>query len=361
VPNPLIPPCRRAVPLLAAAAVAACSVARPSSAGAAPAADIVFVWAPGAKVAPIDGVARRAGAAVIDRSPTATALPATASTLRRGIEAYDALRFDEAWATFEEARVLVDRSGAAGLTQTQLADLFLYRGLVKIQNGELNGSWDELVTSVTIDPVRVLDPARFPPRVASDLARVHHSLADRKRATLAVDAPPGCNVLVDGVPASAVGSAQLLVGSHWVYVTCADRAAWGTRVELTGDQQVVARNAGLAPPTDDEILIQARTIGTKAFVIVEIRSGVATARLVGVDGRERDRRTVAITGDLTVLAAAVDELLAPAPTTHWYQSRWAWAAGAAAIAAAILVPVTAAAMQNNNPSTWTARPTYTWR
>jgi hypothetical protein len=335
-------------------------VALPSWGEAAPAADVVVVWAPGAKVAPIDEVARQAGAAVIDRSPLANAIPATASILRRAIDAYDALRYDDAWATLEEARALADRTGAAGLTQAQLADLFLYRGLVKIQQGEPNTYWDELVTSVTIDPVRVLDPARFPPRVATELARVRQALTDRKHATLAVDAPSGCTVLIDGAAASAVGSAQRLVGSHWVHVTCADRAPWGTRVELTGDQLVVARNTVLAPPTDDEVLIQARTVGANAFVAVEVRSGVGTARLVGVDGRERDRRSVAITGDLVPLAGAVRQLLAPLDKSRWYESRWAWAAGAAALAAAILVPITAAITQNSSPSTWTAKPVYTW-
>lgn len=335
--------------------------ALPSSALAAPMADVVVVWAPGAKVGPIEDVARRAGAAVIDRSPAANPVPATPATLKRGIEAYDALRYDEAWQTLDEARALADRTGAAGLSQAQLADLFLYRGLVKIQQGEVNAYWDELVTSVTIDPVRVLDPARFPPRVASELERVHQSLADRKRATLAVDAPAGCSVVVDGAAASAVGTAQPLVGSHWVSVTCADRAPWGTRVELTGEQLVVARNTALAPPTDDEVLIQARTAGASAFIAVEIRSGVGTARLVGVDGRERDRRSVAVAGDLAPLARAVNELLAPLPRTHWYESRWAWAAGAAVIAAAILIPVTAAVTQNTTPSTWTVKPVYPWR
>jgi hypothetical protein len=347
-------------PLVTAIAVIACGVALPSRVGAAPNADVVVVWAPGAKVAPIDEVARRAGAAVIDRSPVANAIPATAATLKRGIEAYDALRLEDAWATLDEARALADRTGAAGLSQAQLADLFLYRGLVKIQQGELTAYWDELVTSVTIDPVRVLDPARFPPRVASELARVHQALQDRKRATLAVDAPPGCTALIDGAAASAVASAQLLVGSHWAYVTCADRAPWGTRVEVTGDQLVVARNTALAPPTDDEVLIQARTVGARAFVAVEVRSGVGTARLVGTDGRERDRRSVAITGDLTLLAGAVRELLAPIAKTPWYETRWAWAAGAAVAAAAILVPLTAAITQNTTPSTWTAKPVYTW-
>lgn len=346
-------------PLPLAAAVLAATW--PAAALAAPAADLVFVWAPGAKVAPIDDVARRAGAAVIDRSPVTTADPETASTLRRGIDAYDALRFDDAWATLEEARVLADRTGAAGLSQSQLADLFLYRGLVKIQRGELNESWDELVTSVTIDPVRVLDPARFPPRAAGELARVRQSLAERKRATLIVDAQAGCTALIDGTPASAVGSAQPLVGSHWVHVTCADRAPWGTRVELIGDQLVVARNAAVAPPTDDEVLIQARTAGAKAFVAVEVRSGVGTARLVGVDGRERDRRSVTVSGDLAPLAVAVQQLLQPRPSGRWYESRWAWAAGAAALAAAILIPLTAAIAQDDTPSSATVKADYEWR
>lgn len=345
-------------PWFVAVAVVVLGAARPSA--AAPSADVVVVWAPGARVAPIEDVARRAGAAVIDRSPAANALPATAATLKRGIEAYDALRFDDAWNTLDEARALADRTGGAGLTQSQLADLFLYRGLVKIQQGELNAYWDELVTSVVIDPVRVLDPARFPPRVATELARVHQALTDRKRATLAVDAPPGCMTLIDGAAASAVASAQPLVGSHWVYVTCADRAPWGTRVEVTGDQLVVARNPVLAPPTDDEVLIQARTVGAKAFVAVEIRSGVGTARLVGADGRERDRRSVRITGDLAPLARAVDQLLAPAATARWYDSRWVWAAGAAVLAAAIVVPLTAAATRDSQPTTVTIKPGYPW-
>ncbi|HEX8114381.1 MAG TPA: hypothetical protein VF516_41915, partial [Kofleriaceae bacterium] len=175
------------------ATVCAVAVAVPAAGWGAPAADLVVIWAPGAKREPIEDVARRAGAAVIDRSPTASAVPATASILKRGIDAYDALRFDEAWQTLDEVRALADRTGAAGLSQGQLADLFLYRGLVRIQQGELSAYWDELVTSVTIDPVRVLDPARFPPRVATELARVHEALRDRKRATLAVDAPAGCS------------------------------------------------------------------------------------------------------------------------------------------------------------------------
>ena len=124
-------------PLLAAIATVALGALLPASTMAAPAADVVVVWAPGAKVAPIEEVARRAGAAVVDRSPLADGVPDTASLLQRGIEAYDALRLDDAWEALDEARALADRTGAAGLTQAQLADLFLYRGLVKIQQNDL--------------------------------------------------------------------------------------------------------------------------------------------------------------------------------------------------------------------------------
>jgi hypothetical protein len=169
--------------------------------------------------------------------------------------------------------------------------------------------------------------------------------------------------MIDGAQANAVASAQTLVGSHWVHVTCADRAPWGTRVEVTGDQLVVARNAQLTPPTDDELLIQARTVGARAFVVVEIRSGVGSARLVGVDGRERDRRNVATTarGDLSRLAHAVQDLLAPVDRPQWYESRWVWAGGAAVLAAAIAIPLTAALTQGSSPSTFSVRPVFQWR
>ena len=195
--------CVLKLPLWIVAAALVVVAGLPSRGSAAPAADVVVIWAPGAQLAPIAEVARRAGAVVIDRSPAADPAPGTAALVKRAIAAYDALRYDDAWAALDEARALVDRTGAAGLAQTELADLFLYRGLIKVQQGELNTSWDELVASVTIDPVRVLDPARFPPRVASELARVHQALADRARAALVVDAPAGCTVQIDGAAAGA--------------------------------------------------------------------------------------------------------------------------------------------------------------
>jgi len=351
------------LPLLLVAAVAL-----PRAVEARPTADVVVVWAPGARIAPIEQAARQAGAAVIDRSPAAQQSQDVASMVKRGIAAYDALRFPDALAALDEAKAAVDRTGAAGLTQTELSDLFLYRGLVKIQQGDPTAAWDELITSVTVNPARVLDPARFPPRVAQEIARARTSLADRQKATLAVAAPSGCTVAIDGAEISAIPSAAALpgagvpriIGPHWTNVTCVDRGPWGTRIELTGDTTITPRNAPLTPPTTDEVLIQARTAGAQAFVFVEVSGSVGTARLIGIEGRERDRRTVTLREDVGPLAEAVRDLLRPEPKTRWYESRWAWAGGAALLAAAILVPITAAVAGDNRPSTWTAKGKLPW-
>ena len=162
------------------------------------------------------------------------------------------------------------------------------------------------------------------------------------RASLAIDAPPGCTVEVDGgEPPTTV----TIAGPHWVRATCPERAPWGERVVVAAPStNVVAQPAVIAPPSDVDLLVQARSAGARAMIVAEAHGGTGVARLIGADGHERDRRTVVLAaGDLGPLAHAVSELLVPPVVVehHWYKSRWAWAAGAAALAAAILVPTTA--------------------
>jgi hypothetical protein len=339
---------RSLVPLLVAAALV------PAVAQARPKADLVIAWAPGKSLAPVESAARDAGAAVIDRSPTPRPHLETATNIKRGVAAFDALQLEDAARLLGDAKAEIDQTGAAELTETELSDLFLYRGLIASQRGDATAAWDELVAAITVAPTRVLDPARFPPRVASELDRVRATLAARPKATLVVDVPTGCRAAIDGAPVSA--PQPRLHGTHWVAVTCPAAAPWGTRVQLTADSTVVARNTPIAPPTADEMLIQARTAGARAFLVVELTGDLGVVRLVGADGRERDRRTVTVGGDLGPVAAAVRVLLAPAPTQRWYQSRWAWAAGAAVIAAAILIPITAAAASDSTPTTFATKP-----
>src|SRR5262249_53347639 len=136
---------------------------------AAPAADLVVLWAPGQRTKPVEMAARAAGAAVIDRSPAAAAASSNAQTLRTAIEAFDRGELDDALKTLHQIRLDVD--GAEGLSRAQLSDVFLFRALVKTQQGDTNAAWEELVVASAIDPTRELDPGRFPPAVRTEFER----------------------------------------------------------------------------------------------------------------------------------------------------------------------------------------------
>jgi len=326
-----------------------------TAAVAAPAADLVVVWAPGARVAPVEAVARAHGAAVIDRSPHPTATAQTAQKLRAAIATYNALDFQQAKDQLDAVRSEIDGNGAAGLSPALLSDLFIYRGLARGKLGDDSGSFDDLVTAASVDPTRALDPQVFTPKQIDELNRAKEAIAQRKTTKLTVQSPPGCTVTVDAAPATGV--VERAVGHHWVRVTCPDREPQGLQVELTGGEVTLpVQPAPYLPPSDSDLLIQARTASARAVVVVEVHGTVGTARLVGLDGRERDRRTVTLGADLAPLADAVGDLLAPAPARHWYQSKWAWVAGGAAAAAIILVPITAAIAGSSGATTWSTRP-----
>jgi len=331
----------------------------PATALARPKADLVIAWAPGLNLAPVQDAARDAGAAVLDRSPRPGPRVETVALIKRGMAAFDALQLDDAARLLGDAKAEIDRTGAAELSETELSDLFLYRGLLAIQRENPTAAWDELVAALTVAPTRVLDPARFAPKVAAELDRVRKTLETQPRPMLRVDVPDGCKARVDG--AAANGPQPHLIGTHWVSVTCTAHQPWGTRVELAADTTVVARNTPIAPPTGDEMLIQARATGARAFVAIELAGSFAVVRLVAADGREVDRRTIGVkNGDVSGITSTVRAMLAPEDKQRWYQSKWVWAAGAALIAAAVLVPITAAAASDTTQSTWTTKVPSQW-
>jgi hypothetical protein len=316
---------------------------------AAPTADLVVVWAPGMRTAPVVAAARGAGAAVIDQTPKPEESAQTAQLVIKGLDAFERLEFDEAWQLLDTARSEVDRNGAAGITQAQLSDLFLSRGLIKAQQGDSNASWEELVVANTVDPTRELDPGRFAPKIRAEFERAQATVKNKGKAKLKVSVPEGCRVFVDA--AIAPGAVVLIVGRHWVNVRCPDRRPRGEKLELVGgDVTLPIEPILISPPTDTDLLVQARTSGARAFVLAEVRGNVATARLVGLDGKERDRKTVTIGTDLEPLADAVTALLTPKAHTPWYRTKWVWAAGGALTAAAIVLPLTIFATQDNGPS-----------
>ena len=308
-----------------------------SVAYAAPAADLVIVWAPGHDASPIAKAALARGAAMIDRSPAIAEPPSIDATIQRGIDAYDSLKLDAAWFAFEEARTQLDASGGARVTSSRLSDLFVYRSLVRAQQGNTDGAWEEIVEAVVVAPTRLFDPGRFPPRVLADLERARTASA-ASRVTVTFDAPVECELSIDGV-AAASRELPLLRGAHWVHARCPNSVPWGKRIDVSeATARVKIAPSPLAPPSETDLLVQARTAGTRGMVVVEARGKLATVRFLRVDGAERDRRSVAIDRSLAPVATLVDAMLAPRPTRHWYDSKWAWAAGGAIAFAAILIP-----------------------
>ncbi len=310
---------------------------------AAPGADLVVVWTPGAQPQPIQAVGRARGVAVIDRSPAPPAMPETAGFIAQGKTAYDAIKLPEAQAALDQAKQLAETTGAAGLTRAQLSDLFLYRGLVRVAQGDETAAWDELVEALVIYPSRTLDPSQYAPKVSALLGRVQKDVAEKHpNSKLVLDAPAGCTTLIDGEPVA--GAVLRPIGPHFARVVCPDAEPWAIRIDLpASDTRIPVAPVHYTPPSETETLIQARAVSAKAVIVVELHESLATVRLLGADGRERERRTTTvIRGELAPVAAIVDSMLAPIIASHpWYRSRWAWIAGAAIVTAAIVIPITA--------------------
>lgn len=337
------------MPLLAALALAA-GVA---PVHAAPSVDAVVVWAPGVDRAPVAAAARAAGVGVIDRSPAPAPPPAIAPLVAQAIEAYDALALDDAWAKLERARAEVDATGGGDLGPTALADLFMYRALVRTQRGDASGAWDEWSSAAVIAPERTLDPARFAPRAVADLERARAAVAARARVPLDITDAAGCQLMLDG--AATAPTASVLMGNHWLRVSCPGAEPWGMRLAVSAATATVsvAARRNLAP-ADDELLVVARGAGAREFVTVVARGDLVWVRRIGGDGRERDRRTVALADGGAVIAEAATALMRPtAPRQPWYRTRWAWAAGIAGATAAIAIPLTLIIAGGDAPTTAT--------
>jgi hypothetical protein len=329
------------------------ALARPAA--ATPTAELVIGWAPGVSLGPIDQTCRRLGAAFLDRSPTPPAPAQAPRLVHDGVEHYAALRFEDAWKALERAVAEIDRTGASGLTTGELSDAFLYRALIRNVQGDAS-AWDEFVTAATIDPVRALDPVRFAPRVVEQFERARASVAGQPRVELTIAAPVGCTAVVDGAPAAL--ALEVPAGPHWVQTACPGLPPWGARVQAVGPRTTItATPTPWQPPREDELLIQARTAGAHAFVVIGVSGGVATLRTIGVDGHERARRSIAVDGDLAKVADALAIILAPAAPRPWYQERWALATGGGLAAALLVVPLTILLTRDTGTASVTVRPT----
>ena len=187
----------------------------------------------------------------------------------------------------------------------------------------------------------------------ADLERARAAVATRPRVALELTDAIGCQLVLDG--AATAATASVLIGNHWLRVSCPGAAPWGMRLAVSAATSTVAVAARrMLAPGDDELLVVARGAGAREFITVVARGELVWVRRIGGDGRERERRTVALGDGGAVIAAAVDALMRPArPRAPWYRTRWAWAAGVAGATAAIAIPLTLIIAGSDAPTTAT--------
>jgi hypothetical protein len=333
--------------------------------------ELVLVYAPqgsppevGAALVKVADVARQRGVAVLDLS--AAALPALTAKalLRRGIDSYDAFRYDDAYAALEAALIEAARTGAADLGPTELSDLLLYRALVHHQRGDATKAWDDMVRAATVNPTRMLDALRYPPRVVDAFGRATLAVRQAERGQFVFAAPQGARLFVDG--RDVTGELPELVplphGEHYVRIELLGTPGYGAlRILAEAHHPIAADLAPMPPPTDEDArsLSRQRQARTVLLVTAHISQGAApTLALRLLDANASavlDQAGIAlaspggataieITGLATRLMSPAPPVPLPiplvtAPTRPVYLRPWFWGAAGVAATLAVVLPL----------------------
>jgi hypothetical protein len=373
--GPLRAPARALAVAIALSVGGVGPLSRAPSAEAAPPPDriappVVFFWSgPGRALGEtrqllgaVQSAAAAVGARVLDLSPPVAIPPDTAARVARAVTAYDAMRFADAIAALDSAALAAAEHGGWGLSREALVDLFLYRALARTESGDEAAAWSDFVRAATIDPSRVLDPARFRPSAVKSFGRAVREVAARQPVTLTVRAPPGSRIHIDGRASGAEqASESLLPGEHYVWIERPEAAPFGRTVTLATAASLVAPDGAAARPDDAQLRRRAQRLsaGTPLVVALSRQGGIDTVELRSLDpggavprgavrlgpspeANASDLRQVVgrALGELAAAARGRAELTSSSPGAtgerRWYQSRWLWlGVGAAAALVAV--------------------------
>ncbi|HEU5055881.1 MAG TPA: hypothetical protein VFU21_05130 [Kofleriaceae bacterium] len=311
--------------------------------------------------------AERLGAALIDLSPVPEPAPSAPLLLRRAIEAYHDFRYADALASADAAVAEAARTGADGLSATDLSDLLIYRALAYTEQGDAARAWDDFVRAAALDPSRKLDPVRFSPRVVETFGRAAKSVLAATPATLAIAAPDSCQVKVDGRDTSGQRAITVMRGEHYLRVVCPRHERHGAVVLVAGERhQVAPALRPRQPATSAKARALARERGIRRAVWATVGRGLLTLELhAGTAARPRATTAVGVTGEraASAVAAALERLIAPPPApvvvrtvapTPWYRKPWLWGVAGAVVASAILIPFV---IDSGSPGGFDVRPT----
>jgi hypothetical protein len=206
-----------------------------------------------------DDFTRRAFAAAAERyklfpleiiDVPAPAAPQAPALVKSGIAKTMKLAFDEALPDFDAAIAEVETSGGAGLTTSELGDLFLFRAWAIARadwKSPAGADADSMGTARTqafadyaraavLAPGRVLNPREIPPQVVADFGRAVAEARQQPRATLLVRGDADAEVSLDGAAplrvAGGVTIKDVTYGEHFLAVDELGRAHWGQRFAI---------------------------------------------------------------------------------------------------------------------------------
>lgn len=308
----------------------------------------------------VERAARAGGAVSADLSPAPAPTPPVADQVAKAIAAYDGMRFSDAAFELDKAAATAAELGGRGLGREALVDLFLYRALARTETGNTAGAWDDFVRAATLDPARILDPARFRPSAVKSFTLAVDQVKKRSPVALAVKAPAGSKITVDGRPSGGDRvSEPLLPGEHYVWVERPSARPFGRTVTLATALELPVPEDAAAPPADAELARRAARLGSGPLLVVALRrdDGVATVELRSVGARGATLRGILRLGpspqaSARDVGAAVTRALramrgelarqggqtatTPPVRERWYKNRWIWLGiGVVATAAAL--------------------------
>jgi hypothetical protein len=294
--------------------------------GVAHAEEVAIYWQPPGEVPSVREAFTQAMAPtqVID----ATAPVAAAASLVPELEAAKALyakfAFAETIARLDQLSRLADARGGGDLDARQLSEIFFYRGLARLESGAAEAAWEDLVRAARLDPSRVVDPARYPPRAVAAYRRAVAEVAQLQRGTLTLEVPAGSIVLIDG--AAAAGAVTL--GPHFVSVQAQGYEPWAGVVSVAGLDHFAPPLHGYRPPDVDRVApASAKRIWYGAlerngsswrFVVREIAEGKSVSQSLTLG-------EVPAAQAIAVLVGRMRPVETPAPPQQPKRRWWVWA------------------------------------
>ena len=321
-------------------------------------------------------IASRRGPQPVDRAATRTQPMELRGRLAAAMQEYRAFKFAETAAACSELVRAVEAAGGGDLDARALADVYLYRGLARLELGQATEAWDDVVRSVRIDATRLVDPAEMPPRAAAMFKRALGEVATAPHAQLDVRAPADAQVLVDGHTVS--GPAAVALGPHLVRIDAPGFEPWAGAVAVTAAQQVLEPPLrAWQPPDPDALVDAARATGVVRgrVVLGAVRRKADgwrfLARVIDLPGGQTVSEE-AMLGESaaehtvgTVLSHLLDPAVAPprrdpppmAESPAWYKRWWVWAiVGGAATGFAIAIAATGSSSGGAHPTGTIAGP-----